>query len=176
MSSVFTFDNVPFEQRLAETIAWCVQRIRETDPKQALRSQEISPQLLAQDRAVLVRSVAEWRSHRMRDVAAAVDRESLHGGRLLVYFPDADLFDGAAEVASRGFFDVHNAPPWDTWIALAEDPREVAVSYRQYLVAWVPPELVARAHGGIMVNPEECIAWLDDADVGARRELERLSR
>jgi hypothetical protein len=110
MSSVFTFDKVPFEQRLAETIAWCVQRMRATDPKPTLRSQEISPQLLAQDRVVLVRSVAGWRSHRTRDVAAAVDRESLHGGRLLVYFPDADLFDGAAEVASRGFFDVHNAP------------------------------------------------------------------
>jgi hypothetical protein len=50
------------------------------------------------------------------------------------------------------------------------------VSYRQYLVAWVAPELVARAHDGIMVNPEECIEWLDKADVGARRELERFLR
>jgi hypothetical protein len=168
MSSVFTFDNVPFEQRLAETIAWCSSRA-------SPRSQEVVPELDA-DRAVLVRAVATWRADRIGAVAAAVERESLCGGRLLVYFPDANLADGAAEVESRGFFDVHNAPPWDTWIALAEDPREVAVSYRQYLVAWVPPELVARAHGGIMVNPEECIAWLDDADVGARRELERLSR
>jgi hypothetical protein len=47
---------------------------------------------------------------------AITGRVSLLGGRLMVYFPDAALADGAAEVQSRGFFDVHNTPPWDTWI------------------------------------------------------------
>lgn len=102
--------------------------------------------------------------------------ESLLGGRLLVYFPDADLADGAAESVSGGFFDVHNVPPWDTWIALAEDQNGPAPSYAQYVVSWVPQGLVACAQEGIDVNPEECIVWLDDAAVAAREELRHLLR
>jgi hypothetical protein len=102
------------------------------------------------------------------------ENASLIGGRLLVYFPDADLADGAAEVQSRGFFDVHNVPPWDTWIALADDGAAADVSYRQYVVTWVPSNLVTLAAAGIEVNPEECIAWLEDAAVHARDELRHL--
>jgi hypothetical protein len=117
------------------------------------------------------------RTHNGGELPAITVRASLLGGRLLVYFPDADLADGAAEAESRGFFDVHNAPPWDTWIALADDRLRVAdVSYQQYVLAWVPPDLVACAAAGIDVNPEECIAWLEKADVGARDELPHLLR
>lgn len=99
---------------------------------------------------------------------------SLTGGRLLVYFPDANLADGAAEVESRGFFDVDNAPPWDTWIALADEGPDADISWRQYVVAWVPPSLLPCAADGIAVNPEECIAWLDERAVRARDELRPL--
>jgi hypothetical protein len=40
----------------------------------------------------------------------------LCGGRLVAYFPDDNLFDGAAEAESQGFFDVDNIPPYDTWV------------------------------------------------------------
>lgn len=173
--SVFAFDDVPFERRLAETIAWCASRVRADDPKHSLRTAEISPPLLARDRADAVHSVAVYRHGYDRNLPAATGRESLRGGRLLVYFPDADLADGAAEVQSRGFFDIHNVPPWDAWIALADDKPAVAdVSFQQYVVAWVPPELIACAAAGIDVNPERCIAWLDESNVGARRELVRF--
>ena len=121
-------------------------------------------------------SVAGCRGRYCGDLPAITDQASIRGGRLLVYFPDADLSDGAAEVDSRGFFDVHNVPPWDTWIALGEDERQPDISYQQYLIAWVPPELLAIAQAGIDVNPEECIVWLEDANVGARHELRRLMR
>jgi hypothetical protein len=74
---------------------------------------------------------------------------NLQGGRLLLYAPDENLFDGAAEVQSKGFFDVNNIPPWDTWICFFE----------QYLVSWVPPKLLKLANAGIDVNPEGCIFW-----------------
>ena len=176
-SSVFVFDDVPFERRLAETIAWCAPRARAEDPKHSLRSEELTPGLLARDRADMVRSVAQYRRGSARDIAVANGAESMRGGRLLIYFPDADLADGAAEVQSRGFFDVHNVPPWDTWIALADDkPAVTDPSFQQYMIAWVPHELIACATAGIDVNPERCIAWLDESNVGARRELERLLR
>lgn len=75
--------------------------------------------------------------------------ERLQSGRLLLYAPDENLFDGAASSASRGFFDVDNIPPWDTWVCFFE----------QYLVSWVPPQLVELANQGIDANPEQCILW-----------------
>ena len=85
------------------------------------------------------------------------------GGRLLAYFPDADLACGTAEAASEGYFDVNNVPPWDTWVLLTEpSDRVVDASYSTCLIAWVPPTHVLRAQRGIEVNPEECICWLDD--------------
>ena len=172
---MFAFDKVPFARRLAETIAWCASRAREDDPKHSLRFEGMCPRILERDRASAVQSVAGYRGNYAGEIPTIMGRESLLGGRLLVYFPDADLADGAAEVQSRGFFDVHNVPPWDTWIALADDrPKIGDVSYQQYVIAWVPPELVACAHAGIEVNPEECIAWLETTDVGARDEVQRL--
>ena len=95
----------------------------------------------------------------------------LRGGRLLVYFPDAELADGAAEVESSGFFDVFNTPPWDTWVALRRDERGEDRGYSVYLVSWVPSVFLDLASAGIGVNPEECILWLHDADVPLSAEL-----
>lgn len=39
----------------------------------------------------------------------------------MVYFPDGDLCDGAAEQVTDGFFDVFNVPPWETWVGYFED-------------------------------------------------------
>lgn len=179
---MFAFDQAPFEQRLAETIGWCAPRARAEDPKSCLRSEELRPRFLERDRASTVQSVAAYRgsyaSGPYRSSYSAMTRpESLRGGRLLVYFPDADLADGAAQVESGGFFDVHNVPPWDTWIALADDrPTMIDRDHQQYLLVWVPPPLIACAQAGIDVNPEQCIAWLEDTEVDARRELQRLLR
>lgn len=71
-------------------------------------------------------------------------------GRLLVYAPEENLADGGARYASYGFFDVDNAPPWDTWVAF----------HSGILLSWVPAQLVGLAQCGVEVNPEECIRWL----------------
>jgi hypothetical protein len=80
---------------------------------------------------------------------------SLEGGRLLLYAPDENLFDGAAQYTSKGFFDVNNIPPWDTWVCF----------YENYLVSWVPPRLVELANEGIDVNPEGCILWAPETEL-----------
>ena len=97
------------------------------------------------------------------------------GGRLLVYFPNADLCDGAAEAASQGFFDVYNTPPWDTWVAFVTEPAERDISYSEYLIAWVPPAFIELAAAGIMVNPEECTQWLDGSGVSFARLVGRTT-
>jgi|SRR5215469_7025541 len=72
-------------------------------------------------------------------------------GKLLLYQPLETVSDGAAEASSKGFFDVKDAPPWDTWLAYFEGA----------IVSWVPEDLIFRAQAGIDANPVDCIHWLD---------------
>jgi hypothetical protein len=110
-------------------------------------------------------------ARRRHEVTIDGTERSIGGGRLLVYFPDDELADGAAETESEGFFDGHNAPPWDTWVAMVEDAGRS--NRNPYLVAWVPKEFTAHAQRGIDVNPEKCICWLDDCDLAIKSLLRR---
>jgi len=172
--SVFDFDETPFEQRLSEAIAWCYPRARADDPRYSLRTEELRPWLLAPDRGATVFSVLRNRALSLFRSGPDVEDEftELEGGRLMVYFPDANLCAGAAEQESRGFFDVENTPPWDTWVALGMDRKPVGDSaYQIYLVAWVPSMFVDLAAAGIEANPEKCINWVDQANITALDEL-----
>lgn len=97
--------------------------------------------------------------------------EQAHSGRLMVYFPDADLCDGSAEIETEGWFDVFNCPPWDTWVGFFRDAGPSTDSTSNYLVAWVPPVFVDLVAHGIEVNPEQCIRWLDDTECSLRHRL-----
>jgi len=158
-------DSSSFEQRLAEAIAWCDGRAKARDPKSSLRTPSLHPGLLSPTRADAVRFVLNHRQVRLPTdrIQPIANGRGLTTGRLLCYYPDADLSDGAAELASKGFFDVENIPPWDTWVGLyGSDQRDR--SYGVYLVSYVPEPLVRHASTGIDVNPESCIVWLRDAD------------
>ncbi|HUF53137.1 MAG TPA: hypothetical protein VMR52_05100 [Dehalococcoidia bacterium] len=78
---------------------------------------------------------------------------------MLGYAPDESLSDGAAEVATDGFFNSDNEPPWDLWIACVVEPGG-----REYLVSWIPGELVDTVSTGVEVNPEACIFWLGELE------------
>jgi hypothetical protein len=75
--------------------------------------------------------------------------EQLKSGRFLLYYPQENLADGAADQSSNGFFDTNNVPPWDIWVGFSDG----------VLVSWVPPAFIEAADMGIDVNPEECIQW-----------------
>lgn len=124
-----------------------------------LRSADLKPNRpldevrIEQERETLVRSVIVRRSELLRAAGATAPtlvNVNQGGGRMLTYVPSESLFDGAAEVQSKGFFDYDNAPPWDTWIAYSD----------RTLLSWVPGELVPLVQLGIDVNPEECIRWM----------------
>jgi hypothetical protein len=162
----------PFRRRLAQTVAWSTHRADPANPRDCLRNPDHRPRTLETSYSATVESVAarRWPWIRPDPVARA---RALDGGRLLVYFPDAELSDGAAEVESGGFFDVFNAPPWDTWVAFASDQTAGDHSFANYLIAYVPPVFLDACAAEIAVNPEECILWLEDADVAFRELLRR---
>jgi hypothetical protein len=159
-------------RHLTEAIDWCLPRARESDPIGCLRAPEVGPEPLAGCRKDVVASVVRARQVAMRWPKSR-SATGLAGGRLLGYAPDETLSDGAAELESQGFFDVHNVPPWDTWIAYVYESDGP-----NYLVSWVPPVLVDLVTGGISVNPEDCIWWLDEEEAclsGLLRERGILS-
>jgi hypothetical protein len=101
-----------------------------------------------QAREEIVRSVVVARSDFVGGREPSCDANA---GKLLVYAPDENLADGAAQHTCQGFFDGDNVPPWDTWVALSHG----------ILLSWVPPRFVGLAQSGIDVNPECCIWWMD---------------
>lgn len=196
-------DMAVFRRCLADTIAWCARQAAVSNPSDCLRSPELRPEALDETKGW---ERYDWPTHRARVAVttaltkrrSASLRAARHGralpvegmadGRLLLYHPDANLYDGAAERESYGYFDVDNVPPWDTWIAYVHDaawqmgPTERDHtgftnalydnrSYAGLLIAWVPAPLLALAERGIAVNPERCITWADAIDTAFTRRL-----
>jgi hypothetical protein len=153
-----------FWDRLRDTASWCVARASLNDPRGSMRSSMSQPRVLEPSYFDTVRAVVNLRIGKRLQIV----QEPLTACRLLVYFPDAELADGAAEQETGGFFDVNNAPPWDTWVGFFHDSSAPDSSYARYLVAWIPDLFVPVAQKGIDVNPEGCIEWLDDSAVVLR--------
>jgi hypothetical protein len=178
---MFTDDDMKqFRQRLAETIAWCAERGSASDPTGSLRTELLRPadlieiegeyaEVIAERRAIL-RALAGKRAGFLRASGRypSAPAQDIADGRLLLFNPEDTLADGAAEVASNGFFDLDNVPPWDTWVCYVVEDAE---RYRSYLISWAPPQLVAMADAGIDVNPEGCILWAADLDAAFTRRL-----
>ena len=96
-------------------------------------------------------SIQQKRSEILRDATTEsidpVEAQAL--GRLLLYEAMETVSDGAAEASSHGFFDMEDAPPWDTWFWYKEST----------IFCWVPDSLVSDAQAGIDANPVDCIRW-----------------
>src|SRR5689334_16271125 len=113
-----------FNERLAETILWCRDAGSLLQPATSLRTCKPNQgDLRSQHHQVF--SVCLERSRRLsstgkHNLSSAM---GLCGGRLLAYLPDDNLADGFAEVVSKGFFDVDNIPPYDTWVWMVRNVR-----------------------------------------------------
>lgn len=157
--------------RLVETIAWCTRYGDVRNRHRCLRPARLTPPPLPVNRSQAVEHVITQRREEFERTCDVTLNDV--AGRLLVYFPDANLADGAAEVASKDYFDVHSAPPWGTWIGYFED-RVRNPSFASYVLAWVPQMFMDFARAGVDVNPKGCIAWLSDTPLGLRHILKHV--
>src|SRR6266481_2436330 len=136
-----------FKARLAQTIFWCAPRADRGNPATSLRTADLRPRLLEKNRSSAVDTVARARELLGGlGIRNATIPSGLGGGRLLVYFPNDDLACGAAEQETAGFFDINNVPPWDTWVAYFQGEHNIDSFDDEYLIAWIPPELVGLAN------------------------------
>jgi len=161
-------NSTPWDQfliSLNETIEWVTRTADIQGPAYGLRSSSLmldSMDMLAGSRREVVRSVQYNRRSELRKQRVLVEEipaNSLRGGRLLAFQPDGTLTDGAAEMETQGFFDGNNVPCCDTWVGWFQDLIGMKPGY---LVCWIPPQLIDAVSGGIEVNPEECIWWIDE--------------
>ncbi len=159
--------------RLAQTVAWCQHRLNNAACDATMRSPKLRPPVLHDGIDDALCSVGSNRQFELSSELAIKIEPSfdLAGGRLICFFPDANLSDGAAEPESDGYFDELNIPGWDTWVTFADDPKPLEKWSKRYLVSYVPPELLELARAGIFVNPEECIGWFDHYDVTLRQRF-----
>ena len=145
-------------------------------PGTSLRSTVLEPCIFHSGYVDVVHSVLETRDWHVPVDVSLEGAPPLFGGKLLVYFPEETLSDGAAEGESQGLFDVFNVPPWDTWVGIFEDDHHAILFPNRalpsrYLLSWIPPSFVRLASNGIEVNPEQCITWLNDSEVAIRDML-----
>lgn len=134
------------------------------------RSLGISEEAVADgDSLAVVEEVIRKRGAAVTDASAGQQR----AGKLLLLYLDENLMDGAAAVASRGFFGGLNFPPCDLWLAVISDLRPYGGVEKRTLISWIPHTALSAAQAGIDVNPEECLVWASEGAPGLC-ELEHL--
>src|SRR5579871_5827016 len=131
-----------FVERVRQTAAWCStykftqHGLTRLDPL-ALRHNELRPQSFFTEnqpknirdiialRAQIVDTLATIRARRVEGPrglimahlrAKPLDLSEIRSGergQLLLFDPNGTAFDGAAPLASEGYFDDFNEPPWD---------------------------------------------------------------
>lgn len=173
-----SIDPQDLEQRLRSVTRWVSARLSGALDHSRLRTRDLLPARPSLRDSEAVAGALEVDPWGLVEAIAAGRRLPMSlsnvelPGRLMVYFPRHNLSCGGAEVESEGFLDDDNAPPWDTWVACFDDHARDASD--PYVVAWVPEPFIAAADAGIAVNPEACVIWLDESEVGARRLFARL--
>ena len=170
---MFVTDSISIAMRLSQTVAWCEQRANVDEPATSLR--RIERRTLPTDRADDIHGVAIDRANALSGQSLALDAGGWRSrGRLLLYFPDLDTADGGAWSTSAGYFDMHAAPPCDTWVAVGRAPH--LVPHDAFLLAWVPTCFVALAEQGIMGESMGSLVWLDEEPaIAAAVERELVS-
>ncbi|WP_049872335.1 hypothetical protein [Myxococcus hansupus] len=168
---------------LAQTVAWCEARARDQAPRESLRGLPDPVDIEAWGRLGLSPANLVWATQGVRYKTLKGSRLEVPAiewgtlpGRLLVFFPDEEAADGGAEAQTGGYFDVHNTPPWDTWVGYFDDLHETPTGpmIRSYLLAYVPAVFVPHVGRGISVDPEECIQWLEDSDTALATLVKQL--
>jgi hypothetical protein len=85
-------------------------------------------------------------------ITRSMSELDLAGGRVLLFFPDEQLADGASAEASKGFIDRDNTPPWDIWLWTEDATRVHPGSLGGWQYGYRPPTstLRRRAVGSIL--------------------------
>lgn len=181
-----------FKAVLQETIQYCLQPKEKTSLTKTFRTAELMPfpfsqpdlapwPFLTGNYPQVIENVIRARRKRLSHFLPSHESVDLKGGKLLYYIPESQIADGASEVASAGFIDLYDTPPWDTWIAyITTQSREDFFSGRETfastyaiscLISYVPQAYLSFVQAGVEVNCIESFRWADDFDCEFTQKL-----
>jgi len=153
-------------RRRDDAVLWFAIRAGAGQPlAHALRTPALEPDLEeSASLPALAAALAVLAERRAERVAAAAPRapEVSAPGRLLICEFNMSIGSGESEVASRGFFDVMDRPPWDTWlVAFGRTHHSQPDQPIECLLSWVPETAVETVDAGVRANRCRCLRWLD---------------
>lgn len=200
-TTLFAADEVSwlaFRWRLAEAVAWAkhypipAAHLPSTYPLQSPYQRIIGASAISQtyltylhsrqEQEALVRAITHKRGEILRESSCYPQHPAndLATGALLLYYPDDNLYDGVASIASQRFFTVDNVLPCETWLGfiLSAEGRIhrgnnewTHTSSSRALISYIPDLLISYAADGVAVNPEMCLLWAHDLDAPFTRLL-----
>lgn len=174
------FNLEQFKKQLAETIAWCAPRVNVEDVGNSLRT--LLPDQVRELRDYdlnmrLVRCVVDIRAILLEDSYKEFTGWNkpipplpvgLAEGRLMIFYPGRGSYDAAAQAATT-YFDIVTIPAWDTWAYFGAEANVLDWSGNwrdiQYLICWIPPQVIKQVNYAIDADPSSCIQWLTRTDV-----------
>jgi hypothetical protein len=151
-------------QAAKEAAAWCNLKFKGSNHRSELRTLEFGVFPFGNHHYYTVNDIICARKYELEKLKIEPVVE-LNKGKLLVYEPDSNVFDGLSEEETLGFLDVNDCPPWDTWVGYIE------LSENRVLLSWVPDTLIKLIDEGVEVNCTDCFYWLDTVDELWAKEL-----
>ena len=80
-------------------------------------------------------------------------------GKLICCDPYETECDGGSEFYSQGFFDINEFTPWDTWVGVSSDFKELEF-IGDKLISWVPFEHFNKIYSGMQVGLQSHVNWI----------------
>lgn len=163
-----------FIASLHDAMRWSVRMLNGTTDVTRLRSSELASSHPGIDDSYgqsmsAINSLVDARS-RLLGAHKMID---LPNERLLCCDFAASEASGASELASDGYFNEFDLPPWDTWVAWVTDFKP-AHEHNGFILAFVPPSFNECVQLGIDANPVNCVFWLDAPDAYTMNRLKHV--
>ncbi|MDE2420964.1 MAG: hypothetical protein KGO49_07285 [Gammaproteobacteria bacterium] len=148
-----------FHSGLSITKLWCEARIDKDAPTKTLRPPELSPHNDIRDYNVgIFRKKEEIKRLNLIRTTLFENQEltlsDIHG-KILVFYPELSLNDGLMCIASGGFIDENDCPPWATWFYYSLGTDDGSILY-----CWIPEAFIGIVNNAIDVDPYSCLRWL----------------
>jgi hypothetical protein len=176
---MITIDQEIFDENLRLTQVYCdfqVNQSRDKNPAKILRSINpvyngrpsfsfeqrddyfqtdwITDQLSPQGQSIYT-EMFDFQIKRKKELSKDKEKNFLPDGEILITGIDEVITDGISEMESKGFIDINDCTPIDTWFYMVYNQNH------RILFSWIPRNFVKLVEEGIAVNALATFEWYD---------------
>jgi hypothetical protein len=164
-----SFDMALFRRQLAEAVTWCGKNFEPEDVGGSLRVLTPAPPasmlgVSGEERESWIYGTIAQRSKELQEKKQTL-LTNLTVGRLLIFYPDLSPSDGVVTPPSKGYIDEEYFPAWDSWVYYDYEhvilPNKAPATIN-YLISWVPPQIIDLVDEAIEDDTAKSLQWLSD--------------